>query len=77
MDCVVDAENVMRLNKENEESSDNELGQVFLAFARVYSGIIRKGDKLYVLGPKHDPAKALELVRCLCGREKKTFSLRM
>ena len=26
-----------------------------LAFARVYSGTIKKGQQLYVLGPKHDP----------------------
>ncbi|WAQ98372.1 LOW QUALITY PROTEIN: EFL1-like protein [Mya arenaria] len=31
-------------------------GQVFVGFARVYSGRVRKGQKLYVLGPKHDPA---------------------
>lgn len=30
---------------------------VFIAFARVFSGTIRKGDKLYVLGPRHDPSK--------------------
>ena len=35
---------------------------VFIAFARVFSGTIRKGQKLYVLGPKHDPSKALEVV---------------
>ncbi|XP_068693562.1 elongation factor-like GTPase 1 isoform X1 [Montipora foliosa] len=26
-----------------------------LAFARVYSGTVKKGQQLYVLGPKHDP----------------------
>ncbi|XP_052796536.1 elongation factor-like GTPase 1 [Mya arenaria] len=35
-------------------------GQVFVGFARVYSGRVRKGQKLYVLGPKHDPARALQ-----------------
>lgn len=34
-------------NEENEE--------IFLAFARVYSGTIRKNDDVYVLGPKHTP----------------------
>ena len=33
--------------------------QVFIAFARVFSGTLRKGQKLLVLGPKYDPAKAL------------------
>lgn len=28
----------------------------FIAFARVYSGTIRKGQSLYVLGPRHDPS---------------------
>ena len=32
---------------------------VFIAFARVFSGTVRKGQKLYVLGPKHDPQKVL------------------
>ena len=32
---------------------------VFVAFARVFSGTVRQGQKLYILGPKHDPAKAL------------------
>ena len=30
-----------------------------LAFARVYSGTIKKGQQLYVLGPKHDPRESL------------------
>jgi len=28
----------------------------FVAFARIYSGTIKKGAKLFVLGPKHDPS---------------------
>jgi len=28
----------------------------FLAFARIYSGTVRKGDKLYVLNSQHDPS---------------------
>lgn len=34
----------------------------FLAFARIYSGTIKRGQKLYVLGPKHDPAEAIDQV---------------
>ena len=34
----------------------------FLAFARIYSGKIKRGQKLYVLGPKHNPAEAIEQV---------------
>ncbi|RHZ72134.1 hypothetical protein Glove_245g13 [Diversispora epigaea] len=38
---------------ENEESQSKE---TFIGFARLYSGTIRVGQKLYVLGPKYDPA---------------------
>lgn len=34
---------------------DAERETVFIAFARVFSGKIQRGDKLYVLGPRHDP----------------------
>ncbi|KAJ8340377.1 hypothetical protein SKAU_G00350100 [Synaphobranchus kaupii] len=37
-----------------EESKDH-----FIAFARVYSGVVRKGQKVFVLGPKFDPSQAL------------------
>ncbi|XP_048419024.1 elongation factor-like GTPase 1 isoform X2 [Stegostoma tigrinum] len=39
-----------------EESQQKEC---FVAFARVYSGTIRRGQKLFVLGPKYDPSEAL------------------
>uniref|UniRef100_A0A0A9XJZ8 Ribosome assembly protein 1 n=1 Tax=Lygus hesperus TaxID=30085 RepID=A0A0A9XJZ8_LYGHE len=42
-----------------EESPPPLSEDVFIAFARVYSGTLRKGSKVYVLGPKHDPATAL------------------
>lgn len=35
---------------------------VFIAFARVFSGCLRKGSSVYVLGPKHDPSVALQKV---------------
>ena len=37
-------------------------GPAFIAFARVYSGTLRPGKEVYVLGPKHDPAKVAERV---------------
>jgi len=40
----------------------NENQYQFIAFARVYSGTIRKNSKLYVLGPKHDPVTVMEKV---------------
>jgi len=39
----------------NESIQDSD--QVFIAFARIFSGTVRRGQKIFVLGPKHDPAK--------------------
>lgn len=39
--------------QEPEEEKD---GQVFIAFARIFSGTLRRGQQLYVLGPKYDPS---------------------
>ncbi|XP_028407033.1 elongation factor-like GTPase 1 isoform X2 [Dendronephthya gigantea] len=38
-----------------ENMSSGEAPDQFIAFARVYSGVIKKGQKLFVLGPKHEP----------------------
>lgn len=35
---------------------DDDESIVFVAFARVFSGTIKKGNKLFVLGPRHDPS---------------------
>lgn len=50
-------EKVTEVNSANEENKQSE--HVFVAFARIFSGTVRRGCKLYVLGPKHDPAKVL------------------
>lgn len=47
---------------EVEERDSDKEEQVFVAFARIFSGSVKKGKQLYVLGPKHDPARALEEV---------------
>lgn len=36
--------------------TEDESDEVLIGFARIYSGTIRPGQKLYVLGPKYDPA---------------------
>ncbi|CAL9702190.1 unnamed protein product [Knipowitschia caucasica] len=36
-----------------------EENDTFVAFARVYSGVVRPGQKVFVLGPKYDPARSL------------------
>ena len=46
------------VSKSVESSGDvSREKQVFLAFARVFSGRIKVGDQLFVLGPKYDPNK--------------------
>ncbi|GAA6229838.1 elongation factor-like GTPase 1 [Lates japonicus] len=36
--------------------------ETFIAFARVYSGVVKKGQRVFVLGPKYDPAQALNML---------------
>lgn len=43
-----------------EEEKDETPKTHFVAFARVYSGTIKKGQSLYVLGPRHDPSLIAE-----------------
>ncbi|RIA97611.1 P-loop containing nucleoside triphosphate hydrolase protein [Glomus cerebriforme] len=40
----------------DEDSEPSSTKETFIGFARLYSGTIRVGQKLYVLGPKYDPA---------------------
>ncbi|XP_038623198.1 elongation factor-like GTPase 1 [Tachyglossus aculeatus] len=46
--------------KPGEQEADNK--ESFIAFARVFSGVVRKGQKIFVLGPKYDPAEFLQKV---------------
>lgn len=57
-------------NEENKpeviEPSQIENDVMFIAFGRMYSGTIRRGQEMYVLGPKHDPSKITDNV-CFCN----------
>jgi ribosome assembly protein 1 len=44
------------------DSNAEAMDQVFIAFARIFSGRLQRGKKLFVLGPKHDPAKVYILL---------------
>jgi len=44
------------------EPTQNENDVMFIAFGRMYSGTIRRGQEMYVLGPKHDPSKITDSV---------------
>lgn len=50
-----------KIQEPSEE--DNAVPYVFIAFARVFSGTVRKEQRLYVLGPKHDPERALRKIK--------------
>lgn len=39
------------------EITQNENDIMFIAFGRIYSGTIKRGQEVFVLGPKHDPTK--------------------
>lgn len=43
-----------------EEANEDSSNSIFIAFARVYSGTLKKGAKLYALTPKHDPSAIIE-----------------
>jgi translation elongation factor EF-G len=49
-------------NPEVIEPTQNENDVMFIAFGRMYSGTIRRGQEMYVLGPKHDPSKITDKV---------------
>lgn len=43
------------------QEEDNQ--ESFIAFARVFSGVARRGKKIFVLGPKYSPLEFLRRVR--------------
>ncbi|XP_056269613.1 elongation factor-like GTPase 1 isoform X2 [Pseudoliparis swirei] len=46
----------------DSKPEEEEEHQTFIAFARVFSGVAKKGQKVFVLGPKYDPAQALSML---------------
>lgn len=53
----VKSESIVEARKvEEEQVVEKEESYVFVAFARLFSGQLRKGQQLYVLGPKYDPS---------------------
>uniref|UniRef100_A0A669D195 Elongation factor-like 1 n=1 Tax=Oreochromis niloticus TaxID=8128 RepID=A0A669D195_ORENI len=45
--------------KDSKPEEEEEPKETFVAFARVYSGVVRRGQRVFVLGPKYDPAQGL------------------
>ncbi|MGH0135427.1 UNVERIFIED_CONTAM: hypothetical protein FKN15_015334 [Acipenser sinensis] len=54
----------MTLKASTPEKEDKEH---FVAFARVYSGVVRRGQRMFVLGPKYDPAVVLNKLPVGCS----------
>lgn len=59
--------NVEEKKNEVVEPIENENDIKFIAFGRIYSGTIRRGQDVYVLGPKHDPSKTTDKVYAMCN----------
>uniref|UniRef100_A0A672K6U6 Elongation factor-like 1 n=1 Tax=Sinocyclocheilus grahami TaxID=75366 RepID=A0A672K6U6_SINGR len=51
-----------RLFRSKLQSRRTTKSKHFVAFAQVYSGVVRKGQKVFVLGHKYDPSLALRAV---------------
>lgn len=60
--CVADALCAQTEALSVKTTVEEENKEHFVAFARVYSGVVRKGQKVFVLGPKYDPSLALRAV---------------
>lgn len=48
--------------KDSKPEEEEEQKETFIAFARVFSGVVKKGQRVFVLGPKYDPAHGLSMV---------------
>ncbi|KAK2853376.1 hypothetical protein Q5P01_006037 [Channa striata] len=48
--------------KESKSAEDEGQRETFIAFARVYSGVVKKGQKVFVLGPKYSPVQGLDML---------------
>lgn len=49
-------------NNLSDSAQEEEQKEIFIAFARLYSRTVRKGQRVFVLGPKYDPTRSLSLV---------------
>lgn len=58
--CNTIVSNNVQNAKYEEDIIEDKSDTALVAFARVYSGTIKIGDEVFVLGPKHNPTIALE-----------------
>ena len=60
-----------------KEPREEEVAKdTFVAFARVYSGVVRRGQRVFVLGPKYDPVQGLSMVIMLTPMHARTQARR-
>ena len=52
----LDVNNTSPIATNFEQNNTEKKDQYFVAFARVFSGTLRIGQKIFVLGPKYDPS---------------------
>ncbi|XP_034039966.1 elongation factor-like GTPase 1 isoform X2 [Thalassophryne amazonica] len=45
-----------------EVKAEDEDEHTFIAFARVYSGVLKKGQTVFILAPKYDPVQGLSML---------------
>ncbi|XP_039990398.1 elongation factor-like GTPase 1 isoform X2 [Xiphias gladius] len=53
--------------KDSKPEEEEEQRETFIAFARVYSGVVKKGQRVFVLGPKYDPVKGMSMLPESCS----------
>ncbi|KAF7998147.1 hypothetical protein HCN44_009545 [Aphidius gifuensis] len=51
INTIAEINNHVDVNDDDDETDDS----VLIAFARIYSGTIKEGSEVYILGPKHKP----------------------
>ncbi|CAN6545639.1 unnamed protein product [Malus baccata var. baccata] len=62
---------------ENNISDEGELNECFLAFARIFSGVLYSGQKIYVLSALYDPLKGESVKKHMQVAELKSLYLMM
>ncbi|XP_049897047.1 elongation factor-like GTPase 1 [Epinephelus moara] len=55
------------LTLKDSKPEDEEEQETFIAFARVYSGVVKKGQRAFVMGPKYDPVQGLNMLPGGCS----------
>ena len=57
------AERSQSQDSETTTEDSAEDGTAFVGFARIFSGTLKRGDEVFVLGPKHNPQEFKTKVR--------------